>query len=464
VQTHSLRRTVVTTLGVGLLLLMGVWVIAYRSMGRLIDTSIAVERTHHVLRLLESTYSRIGDAETASRSYVLTGDERYLEPANSARRGIAATLIELQTLAQDSPSQRERLTQLAPLLARRLAVLDHTVALRREQGFDMALAFVRSGRGTELRDSVRAAIDALATEEERRLTERSRGEQSWAFGVTVAIALALACASGLGVAAVLEARRHFQERAAASAALQDAKEAAEAASRAKTDFLARMSHELRTPLNSVIGFSNVVLRQRGEALGADGRTYLERVRDNGVHLLLMIDDLLDVSRIEVGRIALSPAQVAVEALASEVLGSFEMEARRKGLALCTDFPSEPACVEADPARLRQVLVNLVGNAVKFTHQGSVTVRVVADPRTGAAERVEVRDTGIGIPADRQRAIFEAFEQADTSTVREFGGTGLGLAISSSLCELRGFQLGVVSAPGAGSTFTIVLTEGAAYRG
>jgi protein-histidine pros-kinase len=178
----------------------------------------------------------------------------------------------------------------------------------------------------------------------------------------------------------------------------------------------------------------------------------------------MIDDLLDISRIEVGRIALSPAQVAVDALVTEVVGSLEEEARRKGLALCTELPSGPVRVEADPARLRQVLVNLVGNAIKFTHQGSVTVRVVADPRTGAAARAEVRDTGIGIPADRQRAIFEAFEQADTSTVREFGGTGLGLAISRSLCELMGFRLGVVSAPGAGSTFVVLLAESPEYRG
>ena len=141
---RSLRRTVAVALAAGLLLLVGVWVIAYRSMARLIDTATTVEQTHHVLRLLEATYSRIGDAETGSRSYVLTGDERYLEPANSARRGIAATLVELQTLAEESPGQRERLARLAPLLARRLAVLDHTVALRREQGFEAALACLRA--------------------------------------------------------------------------------------------------------------------------------------------------------------------------------------------------------------------------------------------------------------------------------------------------------------------------------
>ena len=461
---ERLQRTVVAALAAGMLLLVGVWVLADRSLVRLVDTAAAVDRTHHVLRLLEATYSRVADAEAGSRGFVLTGDPRYLESSVATRTRIAGTLATLRSLTAGSPRQRARVVALEPLLARRLAAIDATVAARREQGFEPALALIRTGRGKALTDSVRTAIDALVRGEERLLREQSEGQREWVVGVTVAIALALAAAIGLGLVAAVEARRHLRERAVAGAALEEAKEAAEAASRAKSDFLARMSHELRTPLNSVIGFSNVVLRQRGEALGPDGRTYLERVRDNGMHLLLMIDDLLDISRIEVGRIMLSPAEVAVDALALEVVGSCEEDARRKGIALCTELPSAPARVEADPARLRQVLVNLVGNAIKFTYQGSVTVRVVSDPTTGAAERIEVRDTGVGIPADRQSAIFEAFEQADTSIMREFGGTGLGLAISRSLCELMGFRLEVVSAPGAGSTFTVLLSEGTPHRG
>ena len=457
----DLRRIVVTALAVGLMLLAGVGVVATRGMGRLLESSTAVERTHHVLRLLQATYSRIADAETASRGFVLTGDPRYLEPGTVAQGRVAATFAQLRALTSGSPRQRERLTRLKPMIDRRMAAIATVVALRREQGFGPALEAVRTGRGKALTDSIRTVIDALVVEEERLLAERTQREEDWAIGVTVAITVGLSTAFGLSLMSVAVVRRHLRERATAGQALHAAKDAAEAANRAKSDFLARMSHELRTPLNSVIGFSNVVLRLRGEALGPDGRTYLERVRDNGMHLLVMIDDLLDISRIEVGRIALSPSRVAVDALATEVVGNFEEEARRKGLALSTELPTAPAFVEADPARLRQVLVNLVGNAIKFTHQGSVTVRVVAD--AGVAQRVEVVDTGIGIPPDRQRAIFEAFEQADTSIVREFGGTGLGLAISRSLCELMGFRLALVSAPGAGSTFTVVLSEGAPHR-
>jgi signal transduction histidine kinase len=449
------RRTVIAALVVGLLLLAGVGVAAGRSMARLVATSMAVERTHRALRLLEGTYSRIADAESGARGYVLTGDARYLRSGPEARRALVATVAELRALARDAPPQRARLTALEPLLARRLDLLDRTVALRREAGFDAALAWGRAGGGRELGDSVRAALDALVADEERVLAARSLGERAWVRNATVAIALGLALAFALGVAGVVGVRRQLAARATAATALREAKEAAEAASRAKSDFLARMSHELRTPLTSVIGFTNVVLQQRGDALGDDGCIYLERVRDNGVHLLLMIDDLLDIARIEVGRVALVPRPVAVDALAAEVVGSFEEEARRRGLALHAELPDAPARVEADPARLRQVLANLIGNALKFTQAGSVTVRVLADP-AGAARAVEVSDTGIGIAPERQRAVFEAFEQADTSTAREFGGTGLGLAISRTLCDAMGFRLTVASAPGAGSTFTVEL--------
>jgi signal transduction histidine kinase len=233
--------------------------------------------------------------------------------------------------------------------------------------------------------------------------------------------------------------------------------AAEAASRAKSEFIARMSHELRTPLNSIIGFSNVLLRDRADALGDDGRTYLERVRDNGMHLLRLIDDLLDVARIEAGRVRIDRSSIELVSLVRDVVGGFEEDARRRELALTCELSPEPVWIEADPLRMRQVLVNLVGNALKFTAQGSVTVRACGDP----TPHVDVIDTGIGISADRHAAIFEPFEQADSGTSRRYGGTGLGLTISRSLCELMGFRLTLSSEAGVGSTFSVVIPRSTA---
>jgi hypothetical protein len=204
----------------------------------------------------------------------------------------------------------------------------------------------------------------------------------------------------VALAAALIVRRDLARLAAAQRAAREAQAAAESANRGKSEFLARMSHELRTPLNSVIGFSNLLLRRRADALGVDGRVWVERVRDNGMHLLRLVDDLLDVSRIEVGRLQIVRRPVALDVLVREVAAGFEAEARTRGVALCVELPGGPVSVDTDPARLRQVLVNLLTNALKFTEQGEVAVRLTADPATGAPRALEVADTGIGIPADR----------------------------------------------------------------
>ena len=249
-----------------------------------------------------------------------------------------------------------------------------------------------------------------------------------------------------------EWKRADAERLRTEEELRRAKDAAEAASRATSAFLARMSHELRTPLNSIIGFSDLMLSGAGEVQAE----FLEPVVRNGRHLLGLIEDILDLSKIEAGRSDLEIGPVDACRLAEQLSGDFEPQLLGRKVRLVLELPAwgrtEP--VRADPVRLRQVLLNLVGNAIKFTPGGRVTLRVVADDRTRHVRWIEVEDTGIGIPADRLDAIFEAFEQAQTSTAREYGGTGLGLTISRRLCEQMGCTLSVTSTLGAGSTFRI----------
>jgi signal transduction histidine kinase len=247
-----------------------------------------------------------------------------------------------------------------------------------------------------------------------------------------------------------EARDLIMRLEAQSLELDLARRRAEEASRAKSDFLARMSHELRTPLNSVVGFTNVLLRK------ADGRDreYLTRIRASGVHLLGLIDDILDLARIEAGRIEIELQDVDLGALVRETVNQLEGKAMGSAVTLAYQVPPGLAPLPADDARLRQVLINLVGNALKFTDKGRVDVEVVADATGRAAERLHVRDTGIGIAPDRLPHIFHPFEQADGTTSRKYGGTGLGLAVSRSLCELMGFALSVESEAGRGSVFTV----------
>lgn len=428
---------------------------------RLTESFSRLERVREEQRLWLQLFSQHKDAETGQRGYVITGDDAYLRPYEAAMEAIPKTFTDLSVFYRNNPRLAGILDEVQKLSTQRLLALKKVVVVREREGIEAGRQLILSGEGKMLMDQLRDKIHEISGMLEERLGERAgqmKTDMKWGYVSSIGTGVT---ALGAGLVSLMLFRDTLQQLRRETR-LSAAKQKAEDSSREKSVFLATMGHEIRTPMNAILGFGELL---DGEVKTEQEKRYVQAILAGGRSLLRIINDILDISKIEAGMMALNLEPTSLEELAGFIKQIFTPQASRKGIEFVIETaPDMPKSLLVDSVRLRQILFNVVGNAVKFTDRGRITLRMGGGQHEEERSRwrliVEVEDTGAGIPPERQEDVFKPFVQAwETSgSPTDHGGTGLGLAIVKRLTELMKGSVSLHSEVGKGSTFRFEFPE------
>ncbi len=400
---------------------------------------------------LDEVFKLLLDTETSERGYVITGDKKFLDPLNEGETNLPARFDHLMELTHDNPSLLKGVTDLRVQAGVFVNSLNEVIKTR-DRGFDKAAQMIATGDSRKNMDQIRQQIAELGRMRSDLVSDDGATARSQLLRASLTSLVAGVLGVGAGLLAFWLSRltiiHQQRERELVEAKLQ-----AEHSNQEKTVFLANMSHEIRTPMNAILGFSEVL---QGELREPRHRQYLQFIRTSANSLLLLINDILDMSKIEAGVMELHPEPTDPREICDFIRTLFSEPAAKKSLKLeCHVAEDLPRALLIDRVRLRQILVNLVGNAVKFTDQGGIEVRVLWEKEEAGSHVtlvIEIQDTGVGIPRDKLDAIFKPFVQAGAHRDKEKQGTGLGLAIVKRLTETMGGTVTVASVQGQGSAF------------
>lgn len=409
-----------------------------------------VSHTYEVQVNLSGLLSTLQDMETGQRGFLLTGDDEYLEPFNSGVGAAGVTLETIKKLTSDNIVQQNNIMFLLPSIEAKTNELEETINVRREQGFDAALQIVQTNLGKQVMDDIRVMIAAMDTEEQSLLVARQEDYENKRILAFTMNFLAMVLIIGVLVTTLRRLTDFIAYRNKTESTLRTAKDQAEQANIAKSEFLATVSHELRTPLTSIKGALDMVRSGKFGTLDPRAEPLAKIAADNSGRLIYLVNDLLDMEKLKTGALELKMEEVNLYEVLDDAMTQISPMASDSNIQIVFDKTEEDCPLDCDGNRISQVVTNLLSNAIKFSPKGSLIQ--LGLEKTDHYVKISVQDNGLGIPENIQKNLFERFTQGDSSDTRNHDGTGLGLAIARAIVGLHGGQIGVNSEIGKGSTF------------
>ena len=429
--------------------------LSYKSIRSLSNLNLLSIQKNQELKHLDDLVGQMRELHSNVRDYVLTNDSSYIKNTKNDKKAILALTKQFSDLVSDEQAKRNMIL-LRNLIERKIGFNDNILKLYQLGGRDIALEFIETGKASVLNDSIELIAGNIKEFENHELETSAKTYNKAAHQTRVTILVATSLIIFLGFLFMITTVWNLQRRATIMEELEKAKDVSEKAAILKTRFVSNMSHEIRTPLNSIVGFTNLLAKTKMDTEQAD---FVQTIKNASENLLIIVNDVLDFSKIEAGMMKLEPHEFSIDDVLENLRKLFEHTAKENNLRL--EFKCDetvPLKFVGDANRLNQILVNLAGNAIKFTERGAVMVRIKAIETLDDTAILEfkVKDTGLGIPRDKLSKIFDRFEQVDNNAGRKNTGTGLGLSIVKSLVELEGGSIRVSSIEGEGTEFAFTV--------